>query len=116
MLYLWISRCWAKEEKARKARATRRVKARAKSKKIENNKDEKDKDKGRKGKGKNNAKATEYFAEYCLHCTGWRHMKKDCWWNEKAKGGKNTASLDNPDTPAADATTEPSITGDADTV
>ena len=37
-------------------------------------------------------------------------MKKDCWWNENAKSGKDTASLENPDTLAADEKTEPSIT------
>ena len=37
-------------------------------------------------------------------------MKTDCWWNESAKGGKDTASLEAPVTPAvADATIEPSI-------
>ena len=30
-------------------------------------------------------------------------MKKDCWWNENATSGKDTASLENPGTPAADA-------------
>ena len=38
-------------------------------------------------------------------------MKKGCWWNENAQNGKDTASLENSDTPAADATDEPSITG-----
>ena len=38
-------------------------------------------------------------------------MKKDCWWNENAESGKDSASLENPDTLAADEKTEPSITG-----
>ena len=38
-------------------------------------------------------------------------MKKDCWWIESAKSGKNTASMETSTTPAADTTTEPSITG-----
>ena len=37
-------------------------------------------------------------------------MKKDCWWNKSAKKRKDTASLKNPDTPAAETLTEPSIT------
>ena len=36
---------------------------------------------------------------------------KECWWNESAKSGKDTASLETPITPAANTTTEPSITG-----
>ena len=62
-----------------------------------------------KGKGKNNAKATGYFAGYCLHCKGWGHMKKNCWWS--ATKGNDTSSLENLDTPAADTRFEPSITG-----
>ena len=38
-------------------------------------------------------------------------MKKDCGWNENANSGKDTASLENPDTPVADEKTEPSTTG-----
>ena len=38
-------------------------------------------------------------------------MKKDCWWNENAKSGNDTASLDTPITPAESAKTEPQITG-----
>ena len=55
-----------------------------------------------KGKGKANAKATEYFARYCLLCEAWRHMK-DCWYE--------SASLDNPITPFVNTTTEVPITG-----
>ena len=38
-------------------------------------------------------------------------MKQDCWWKENAESGKDTASLENPDTPTADEKIEPSITG-----
>ena len=38
-------------------------------------------------------------------------MKKACWWNESAKSGKDTTSLETPITPAANTTTEPPITG-----
>ena len=38
-------------------------------------------------------------------------MKKDCWWNESAEGGKDTASLETPITPAESTKTEPPITG-----
>ena len=38
-------------------------------------------------------------------------MKKDCWWNEKADSGKDTASLETPSTPAGNTKTEPPITG-----
>ena len=38
-------------------------------------------------------------------------MKKDCWWNESARSGKDTAFLETPITPAANTTTEPPITG-----
>ena len=38
-------------------------------------------------------------------------MKKDCWWNENAKSGKDTASLETPITPAESTKTEPPITG-----
>ena len=70
-------------------------KGKGKAKRGEDNKDEKDKDKGKigKGKGKNNAKAKGYCAGYCLHCKGWGHMKKDCWWNENNESGQDTASL-----------------------
>ena len=67
-------------------------------------------DKKGKVKGKGNAK-TEYFAGYCLQCKGWGHMKKDCWWNENAKSGKDTAYLETPITPAENTKTEPPITG-----
>ena len=86
------SRCWVKEDKAyERQRCDKKGKGKGKGKKCESNKDEKDKDEDKKGKGKgeNNAKA-EYFAGYCLQCKGWRHLKKDCWWNENAKSGKDT--------------------------
>ena len=38
-------------------------------------------------------------------------MKKDWWWNENAKSGKDTASLETPITPAESTKTEPPITG-----
>ena len=38
-------------------------------------------------------------------------MKKDCWWNESARSGKDTAFLETPMTPAANTTAEPPITG-----
>ena len=38
-------------------------------------------------------------------------MKKDCWLNENAKSGKDTASLETPITPAENTKTEPPITG-----
>ena len=87
-------------------------KGKGKGKKGESNKDEKDKDKDKKdkGKGKNNAKA-EHFAGYCLQCRGRGHMKKDCWWNENAKSGEDTASLETSITPAESTKTEPPITG-----
>ena len=56
-----------------------------------------------KGKGKDNAKATEYFAEY--------FSAKDCWFAESSKSGKVTTSMETPITPAANTTTEPPITG-----
>ena len=34
---------------------------------------------------------------------------KECWWNESAKSGKDTVSLETPITPAANTTTDPSI-------
>ena len=36
---------------------------------------------------------------------------KDCWWNESAKSGKGTASLETPITPAENTKTEALITG-----
>ena len=86
------------------------MKGKGKGKTGESNKDEKDKDKEGQGKGKNNAKA-EYLAGYCLQCKGWGHMKKECRWNENAKSGKDTASLETPITPAESTKTEPQITG-----
>ena len=50
------------------------------------------KDKG-KGNGKDKAKATA--------CEVWDHMKKDCWWNESSKSGKDAAFLETPTTSAA---------------
>ena len=38
-------------------------------------------------------------------------MLKDCWWNENAKSGEDTASLETPTTPAENTKTEPPITG-----
>ena len=38
-------------------------------------------------------------------------MKKDCWWDDSAKSGKDTASLETPVTPAANTTPEPPVTG-----
>ena len=49
-----------------------------------------------KGKGKTNAKKTEYFSGYFLHWKAWGHKKRDWWWNESAKSGKDTASLETP--------------------
>ena len=92
--------------KGKKGKGDKKGKGKGKGKKGEGNKDKKS-----KGKGKNKPKAAEYFAGYCLHCKGWGHMKKDCWWNESAKSGKDTASLETPITLAVDTTTEPSITG-----
>ena len=66
---------------------------------------DKDKDKKGKGKGKNNAQGRVY----CLKCKGWRHMK-DCWWNENAENGKDTAPLETPISPEG-IKTEPPITG-----
>ena len=89
-------------------------KGKGKGKKGERNKDDKDKDKDKKGKGKGKGKSSakaEYFAGYCLHCNGWGHMEKDCWWNENAKSGKDTASVETPITPAESTKTEPPITG-----
>ena len=34
-------------------------------------------------------------------------MKMDCWWNENAKSGKGTASLETPITTAESTKTEP---------
>ena len=101
MLYPWISRCWAK--------ATRRAKGKAG--KGEYNKDEKVNDKDGKGKGKANDKTSNHFPGYCLVCKAWRHAMMDCWWNESAKSGKDTASLETTITPAANTATEPPITG-----
>ena len=112
MLYPWISRCWAKA-KARKAKTTRKGKGNGKGKKSEISKDEKvkDEDKKVKGQGKANAKTTKHLLGYCLVCKAWELAKKDCWWNESAKSGKDTASLETPMTPVANTTTEPPITG-----
>ena len=71
-----------------------------KGKKSENSKDEQDKDDDKKGKGKANAKATKHFLGYCLVCQAWRYAMRDCWWNENANSGKDTASLELPITPA----------------
>ena len=84
-------------------------KGKGKEGKGESNEDEKDKDQDKKCKA--TAKATEYFAGYCLFFIVGRHMKKDCWWNESAKSGKDTASLETPITPFASTTTAPPITG-----
>ena len=113
MLYPMDLSILCKGGKGKKGKGDKKGKGMGKGKKAEINKDEKDKDKDKngKGKGKNNAKAIEYFAGYCLHCKGWGHMKRDCWWNESAKRRKDTASLESPVAPAADTTTEPSITG-----
>ena len=46
---------------------------------------------GTKSKGEDNAKATAYFAGYCLGYKAWGHMK-DCWWNELPKSWKHTSS------------------------
>ena len=112
MLYPWISRCWAKA-KARKATAIRRAKANAKASKANTAKTRRTRTKTRtaKGKGKGSAKTTKHFPGYCLVCKASRHAMKDCWWNVSAKSGKDTASLQTTITPAANATTESSITG-----
>ena len=91
MFYPWISRCKGKGMKSKGYK--------------------KGKDKGKKGKANASAKATEYFAGYCLLCKAWRHMKKDFWWYESAKSGKDTASLKTPITPTTNTATEPPITG-----
>ena len=52
MLYLWISRCCAKEEKARKAKVTRKAKAKAKARKVKARKVKATKTKTRKAKAK----------------------------------------------------------------
>ena len=97
--------------KGKKGKGDKKGKGNGKGNKGDSNKDEKDKDQG-KGKGKANNKATEYFAGYCLLCKTWGHMKKDCWWNESTKSGKDAASLETPTTPAVTVTTtEPPITG-----
>ena len=97
-LYPWISR-WGVKVKARKVKATKMRRT---------------KNKDKKGIGKDkttaNTKATECFAGYCPLCNAWGYMQKDCCWNESAKSGKDTASLENPITPVVDTTTEPPIT------
>ena len=95
----------------KKGKGDRKGKDQGKSKKGESNKDERDKDgdKRGKGKGKNNVKA-EFFAGYFSAKVG-RHMKKDCWWNEIAESGMDTASLETPVTPAESKKTELPITG-----
>ena len=97
--------------KGKKGKGDKKGKGKGKSKKSENSKDEKerDEDKKGKGKGKNNIKA-EYFAGY-FNARGWGHTKKDCWWNENAESGKDTASLETPITPAENTKTEPPNTG-----
>ena len=104
MLYPWLGNGKGKT-------GTGDKKGKGQGKKGESNTDVNVKDKDKKGKGKANAKATEYFAGYCLLCKAWRHLKKDCLWNESAKSGKDTTSLETPITPAANTTTEPPITG-----
>ena len=64
-----------------------------------------------KGKGKANAKTTKHSLGYCLVGKAWGHAMKDCWWNEGAKSGKDTASQETPTTPAENTKTQPSITG-----
>ena len=54
---------------------------------------------------------TEFFAGCGLQYKGWGHMKKDCWRNENAQSGKDTASLETPITPAENTKTAPPITG-----
>ena len=86
-------------------------KDKGKGKKGESNKDEKDKDRDKKGKGKTNTKATEYFAGYRLLCKAWGQMKKDFWWYESAKSGKDTAFPETHSHAATNTATEPPITG-----
>ena len=64
-----------------------------------------------KDKGKANAKTTKHFHGYCLVCKAWEHAMKGCWWNESAKSGKDTPSLETPITPAENTKTQTSITG-----
>ena len=66
-------------------------------------------DKKGNGKGKATAKTTKDFPGYCLVRKAWEHAMKECWWNESAKSGKDTASLETPTTPAANTATDPSI-------
>ena len=103
MLYLWISRWWARAK----------GKGKGKGKTSENSKDEKDKDEDKKGKGKGkaHAKVTKHFPGYCLVCKAWGHAMKDCWWEESAKSGKDTASLQTPITPVENTEAEASVTG-----
>ena len=98
--------------KGKKSKRDKKGKSKGKHKKGESSKNEKTKTKTRKAKTKvqNNDKA-EHFAGYCLQCKDWGHMKKDYWWNENAKNGKDTAPLETPITPAEITKTEPPITG-----
>ena len=81
-------------------------KGKGKGKKSGNRRDKKSKDKGNA-----NAKETKHFPGYCLVSKAWRHATKDRWWNESAKSGKDTASLETPITPAENTETESSVTG-----
>ena len=80
--------------KGKKGKGDKKGKGKGTRKKGESNKDEKDKYKDKKGKGE-----------------GKNNMKKDCWLNENAKSGEDTASLETPITPAESTKTEPPITG-----
>ena len=51
-------------------------------------------------KGKASGNVTECFAGYCIWCGACGHVKKDCWWNELHKSGKD-ASLESPSSAAS---------------
>ena len=89
--------------KARNANATRKGKAKAKAKarKAKATKTKRTKTRNAKAKVRTTPKPSK----------GWGHMKKDCRWNENAKSGKDTASLETPIMPAESTKTEPQITG-----
>ena len=80
--------------KGKKGKGDRPGNGQGKGKKGESNKREKGKDKDRNGKGESQGKATKHFDGYCFYCKEWGHMKKDCWWNEGVKHGRETSPLE----------------------
>ena len=86
-------------------------KGKGKGKKSDSSKDEKDKDEHKKGKGKAMPKRLSTFLDTAFSAKPGDTRRRIAGGKRAPKSGKDTASLETPITPAADATTEPSITG-----